>query len=600
MTQTISVIFKRTPTWSLYFGNEEMVVWMRDALIFGRDMLAQWRVIETAAVSCSAESGTLKPGRMSRIGKRMVEDLKEVLPELGRWLRLTDEELLHQSFALLETLLACFKDTNVPPPEAGIQKLTKHIEDARKKDPKRPQTRLDSARLAKLENALAAFQPDDDEVEIVSHTIRPKAKERQDSDVEIVVGEIVNRKDNRKAPSPPLARKDAGKMRFKPSVSSTSAPSKQPSVSRYFAGDDRKKPTGPIPTASRTIKDKTVPIAPRPKPPVRAADLKKAKPAAAPPSSSSENSESEESAEEGGLAALAKMQRTPKIKQPTERRQVKMMEVPGQRNVAMERMNRREDLRRTQMRLKPDISKLHRTLLSWNYEHSGAEPPLLGFKPQYLSVPDKFQDHDQYRRVFEPLLMMECWSQIVKSKDETSEIYQCTISSRQFVDDWLDLDISITDQVKRDWMLMETDVVLLRHLDGKKCILGKTQSYRSAHFGTTATIRCLVGTQGDPGLQTNTSWRLSKVMRWIQVSFKNSQAHFSHHSLSTIHREYAALMAVPYLDSSDTLLRPTLAKKPYIDRRNLEQAMEKYGVNEPQAAAILGSLSVDGFSLIQG
>jgi senataxin len=59
-------------------------------------------------------------------------------------------------------------------------------------------------------------------------------------------------------------------------------------------------------------------------------------------------------------------------------------------------------------------------------------------------------------------------------------------------------------------------------------------------------------------------------------------------------------MAVPFYDVFDTVLRPTLTKKPYIDPRDLEQTMEKHGVNEPQAAAILGSLRVEGFSLIQG
>jgi senataxin len=514
MTQTISVIFNRTPGWSLYFGNEDMVVWMRDALIFGRDMLAQWRVIEGAAVACSTEAATLKPGKMSRIGRRMVEDLKEVLPELGRWLRLTDEELLHQSFALLETLLGCFKETQVPPPEAGITKLAKHVQDARKKDPKRPQTRLDSARLAKLENALSSFQVDDDEIEIVSHTVRGKEKQKgnSDSDVEIVAGPVKKAKEVRKG-SPPPARKE-GKMRFKPSMSAAS--SSKASITSFFGAEDKNKASIPPPKAPlKRGQEQPIPAKPHILPPlVRNVEAKKTKPVPSEPSSSSENSDSDESAEEGGLAALAKIQRTPKIKQPTERRQIKMMEVPGQRSAAMERLNRREDLRRTQLRLKPDVTGFHRTLLSWDYDHSGTEPPYHGPKPPYLQVPDKFSDHDQYRRVFEPLFLMECWAQIMKSKDEPDDTYQCTIQSRQFVDDWLDLDISIPEQVKREWRLMDTDVVLLRHLDGKKCILAKTQSYRANHMGITATLRCMVGAKGDPGLQTNTSWRLSKVMRY--------------------------------------------------------------------------------------
>jgi senataxin len=175
MTKSITVIFKRTPSWSVYFENEDMIVWMRDALIFGRDMLAQRRVIESAAVLASEQcssSEVSKPLESSSFGKKMINDLQDVLPELARWLRLTDEELLHQSFALLQSLLECFRESGIRPSPVGIGKLTKHIDDARKKDPSRPQTRLDSTRLSKLEDALAAFD-DDDDIEIISHTLPP-------------------------------------------------------------------------------------------------------------------------------------------------------------------------------------------------------------------------------------------------------------------------------------------------------------------------------------------------------------------------------------------------------------------------------------------
>lgn len=100
MAKASAVIFRRTPAWSSYFSSEEMVIWMRDALIFGRDMLAQRKVIESAIVSAGSNPST-GAKKLSQVGRQMVSDLQQVLPELMRWLRLTDFELLHQSFSLL-------------------------------------------------------------------------------------------------------------------------------------------------------------------------------------------------------------------------------------------------------------------------------------------------------------------------------------------------------------------------------------------------------------------------------------------------------------------------------------------------------------------
>lgn len=70
-------------------------------------------------------------------------------------------------------------------------------------------------------------------------------------------------------------------------------------------------------------------------------------------------------------------------------------------------------------------------------------------------------------------------------------------------------------------------------------------------------------------------------------------------SLSTLHREYSALVALPYYDLADVILNPKLVKVA-IDKREVRASMEKYGVNEPQAGAIVGAMNTEGFSLIQG
>ncbi|OBZ71655.1 putative ATP-dependent helicase C29A10.10c [Grifola frondosa] len=577
MTKALSVIFSKTPRWAVFFNNEDMVLWMRDALIFGRDMLAQRRVIESGALVLSQRQAG--PGmKLSRAGRKMVDDLQQVLLELARWLRLTDEELLHQSFALLESLLSCFKETNVRPSPAALQKLQKHVDDGRKKGPGHLLTRLDSTRRAKLEDALNAFDEDED-VQIISHVV-PRLKKtaqipapKHASSSTLAQIRTPLEKPNQQAPVP--LRK-----------SSTKA-----SISNYFTAHDQKKlnAESSLPQfsrqATRVEEKRSAASSTRPTKNLKTVikdESSSTSRRSVGTSSSSEDEESEEDGDAKGLASLSKLQRTPTIKKPAERRQVKMLiDAPmGGRNRTIELRNKREDARRTQLRMKPDISGLHRTLLSWDYDYAGPYPP--GDKLQLIRVPDRFVDHEQYQKIFEPLLFLECWTQLGESKEETLETYDCQITSRQFTNDYLDVDVSIAGSLQKDWSLSDVDVVLFRHPTSNRGALGKVQSYRTTPVAIQATVRFYLK-GSDPGLQINTSWRVSKVL-----------------SLATLHREYAALMALPHYDLCNTILQPKITRPEVLDVSEIQQTMRGYNVNEPQARAILGSLGADGFALIQG
>ncbi|KAI0078277.1 hypothetical protein K474DRAFT_1619824 [Panus rudis PR-1116 ss-1] len=563
MTKALSVIFQKTPRWAVYFENAEMILWMRDALIFGRDMLAQRKVIESAALGLPDQASTTNR-KLSKVGKKMVDDLQPVLFELSRWLRLTDEELLHQSFALLQSLLSCYLETNISPSDITMKKLQKVVDDSRKGDNSRPATNLDSTRIERLSETLSAF---DDEVEIVEPPPKPKKKERPE--VVITV--------NKKEPVPSTSR-------LKPQTTKERQVSvSRPSKSTFFSADDQRKldTAGSLPrftSSSRTGKTTVVPTKPSGSSRATSTDGKTSSHASSDAASSSDE-ESEDDGE-GTLASLAKMQRTPKVKKP-ERRQVKMLDVPTNiKNPAIERMRQREDARRTGLRLKPDISPLHRTVLSWNYDDSGPEPP--GNSISLNRVPDKFNDPNHYRRIFEPLLLMECWAQIQQSKDEPHDSYECRIVSRQYTDDWLDMDITIEEGVKQDWNLMETDVVLLRQAGGQRSWLAKTQNFRTQfNAPLQATLRLV--SSNEPGPQIGSNWKVSKVF-----------------SLTTVHREYAALMGLPYYDLCNIIMQPDLKKHVVSDQNEVRQTMSKYNLNEPQAKAILAAMQTNGFSLIQG
>ncbi|KAI0320191.1 AAA domain-containing protein [Amylostereum chailletii] len=586
MAKAISIIFKRTPSWSNFLEPEDMVHWMRDALIFAREMLAQWKVFETAAMSSVSASNpniSSSKRKLSRAGRKMIDDLQTVLLELSRWLRLTDEELLHQSFSLLQSLLDTFRETGIPPNEPTRLKLKRHIDDARNQDPtkSRPQSKLDATRLAKLEDALASFEDSDNDIEILDHKVPeqlPTAKK----------GERVARAEL-KAREP---TKSSVKLTRQPSpkIAETSQPSYKkkavpPLNSQYFSARDQQK-----------LNSKNA-MAPRPKPlqPVASSSRSSGevsnryiKADASRRSEADDSSASDESSEEdgAGLAGLSKMQRMRSPKKPPLERRTMLMELPtSMKNPIQARVERRDDARRVAMRMKPDISGLHRIVLSWPYDDDGPHPP--GKPLQLTRVPDQFANPAHYRRVFEPLLLLECWAQLGQSKEIAQDTFDCKITSRQFLDDWVDVDIHIEESLTAEWYLTETDVVILRQSINNKSILAKVQSYKLVPFGpqrgVQASLRCYLDKRPDPGLQPNSVWKISKVF-----------------SLSTLHREYAALVAMEFYDFSDFILKPKLKPTPLIPEDELRATMQAYNVNEPQARAIESALQTEGFSLIQG
>lgn len=96
MTTSLAVIFKRTPTWATLYESGIMVDWMRDALIFGRQMTGHIRAFEAAALGHSTSetnftSGVVEtPAKTTLMGRKMVQKLEVVLEDLVSWLRLTE------------------------------------------------------------------------------------------------------------------------------------------------------------------------------------------------------------------------------------------------------------------------------------------------------------------------------------------------------------------------------------------------------------------------------------------------------------------------------------------------------------------------------
>lgn len=530
MSQAIALIFRRTPAWAKHFPNDEMVIWMRDALIFGREMHDEVQAFQSVARSLE----TLSPKRKTEIAENMLNDMQQVLTDLARWLRLTDEELLYQSYSLLEALFTYFRENGSAPNQDSVDRLKRYLADAKGADATsadatsavpatNDRTRLSSAKLAQLDVLLSSLQ---EVVEVPPVTIDISDDDHDETPPPPPSSAPVKKaKDKRKEPEPAKPSKPSKAVKYsttvaKPPLQKVAATSDK----GFFSERDQKKLAG-----ATTVAKFRKTSAPRASSKLPSRSSRSAPSSAAP-------SSSEDESDEGSGGALSRLPRSgsPKISKQKPRRQTKPMELVVSSSVSMEQQrakaqaerearDAREAQFRAYQRQNPNISNLIRTLLAWDYDHDGNQPP--GPPLRTFSVPDRFKDAQDYVKAFEPLVLHELWAQIVNSKENRADSYSCLLGSKSTTDYWTKVDILIKDTIQQDWYLTENDVVLLRHSqDRTKSALAKVEESRKQHgvnAGLSATLKfCFDINKPDPGLQINTTWNISKVIRYANFGLQ--------------------------------------------------------------------------------
>ena len=95
------------------------------------------------------------------------------------------------------------------------------------------------------------------------------------------------------------------------------------------------------------------------------------------------------------------------------------------------------------------------------------------------------------------------------------------------------------------------------------------------------------------------TWTISRVFRYIPtLAFQNLT--YKCNSLSTVHREYAALMGIGQYDWAEDIFQAHINPPVIPSEAAIRKAMNVHHLNPPQAKAVLSSLGTKGFSLIQG
>lgn len=298
-----------------------------------------------------------------------------------------------------------------------------------------------------------------------------------------------------------------------------------------------------------------------------------------------------------GLAGLANAQK-PKIDKPRRiaepRRTIKLFNDPTlerHQQVVKAKQLKQAQMKLEQLRMSPDFTALHRHILQWDYHHSGPCPPMSPV--HYNHLPPSFIDFGQYLRSLEPLLMCECWQQICQAKEAVASgektAVPCEVVGRSSVDDFVEIYTMIKHGMLPDRVFFtEADLVLLRAVNkpASHCVMAKV-------IGLSRKPECF-----ELNLRMHFGSVRSEVSGFLVPKTKWEVIHLC--SLSTTHREWAALRSLPYLTLGGDILEARITQPSPITEQQLAKVMHCQKVNEPQGRAIISSLATPGFSLIQG
>ncbi|KAG0190960.1 DEAD-box type RNA helicase [Apophysomyces sp. BC1034] len=275
-------------------------------------------------------------------------------------------------------------------------------------------------------------------------------------------------------------------------------------------------------------------------------------------------------------------------------------------NTLMEKRARAQAAEVRRKKVTPDIDRLYKAILSWNIMLHSEIPPN-STASMYTKVKDKYTSFQEYLDVFEPLLLLEVWMQLVRAKESLSEsdiIDQCSLDNRCHVNDFVDVTFKIALSSING--LSQDDLVCIGNHFGpdffrpdekpfeetnrvwkERVFLGKVVSITQKKNVGDVTVRCYFTHDRITllnGLAPKTKWRMLRIT-----------------SLTTTQREYAALAGLEHYDLSTEILAPSPSPVIPLNEKAINKCIDIYGVNRPQAEAIVGVLQKKkGFNLIQG
>lgn len=257
-----------------------------------------------------------------------------------------------------------------------------------------------------------------------------------------------------------------------------------------------------------------------------------------------------------------------------------------------------DEARAMKLRLSTKPTELHRQILNWNC--CAGRPP---FRVNE-SIPDQFDSVSQYQAIMSPLLFLEAWEQIQNAKEESRKcgpsLFLLVFGKRVKVDGFTDVYVSVTKDVFTKFSIGEGDLLVLSY---DKTRPAEVVEYSAGTPCCYAMIK--EGSIKKYGNSPKNPYVDFQIRIGDQPSFLsplNSGSQITGYNLGgvrTLEREFTALMALPYFDLLDSILKakPSVAQDQPV---KVARFQENMSLNYSQAVAVSRCFSNKGLSLIQG
>ena len=241
-------------------------------------------------------------------------------------------------------------------------------------------------------------------------------------------------------------------------------------------------------------------------------------------------------------------------------------------------------------RLAPDLSDLHKTILGWDFFAEEEFPPSSA-RDDYTLVSNTFKTVLDYQKTFQPLLILEGWQSFRSAKEDGSfKPFEVKVSNRLSVDNFVEVSTIMSIPDSKELGIGTADVILLSKAkrpesepDQPHCLarvkeIGRKKGQVEIVYRVSSANNSLLPTLA-PG---SPLWGIRIL------------------SLTPLEREYGSLMALPYYDLCDEIIKAK--PSPLLDytQQELDPFIQMYEVNSAQAKAVKSALDNDAFTLIQG
>lgn len=241
-------------------------------------------------------------------------------------------------------------------------------------------------------------------------------------------------------------------------------------------------------------------------------------------------------------------------------------------------------------RLAPDLTELHRTILSWDFFADTDLPPS-SQQNDYTLVTGTFRNPQDYQSTFEPLLILEGWQSFRAAREDgTFKPFEVKIANSLIVDQFIEINSQVSMAEGKDLGISTSDVVLLSR--------SKQPDRDPSEPHCLARVKEITRKKGEVQIVYRVSASGNPLRPYLNDQAVVYGAQIL--SLTPLEREYGALMALPYYDLCEEIIRAK--PSPILDytEKELEPLEKTYNVNLAQAKAIKSALDNDAFTLIQG